>query len=168
MSMKHTNQSGFVVWILIVIGLILALTVMGFFTQNVKRAYSPSTGPTVVSNASTPEPVLPQEKEVLCGINIDSPTAGGTIKSPAVIQGYTNSGCGWEVVDGNLATVQLFSSSDVPVTTPIPVSLLGATTGDSVSFFTTLVYPDTASTLLGYLLFVHSGSGFTHKVDVKY
>lgn len=166
--MKHTNQSGFVVWILIVIGLILALTVMGFFTQNVKRAYSPSTQPQVVSSSDTPEPILPKEKEVLCGINVDTPVAGGTIKSPAVIQGYTNNGCGWEIVDGNLATVQLFSSSDVPVTTPIPVSLLGATTGETVSYFTTLVYPDTTSTLSGYLLFVHSGTGFTHRVDVKY
>jgi|JI8StandDraft_1071087.scaffolds.fasta_scaffold44885_3 hypothetical protein len=167
--MKHTNQSGFVVWILVVIGLILALTVMGFFTQNVKRAYGPtSNSPEVVSNPTTPTPTLPVEKPVLCGINVDTPVEGGTIKSPAVIQGYTNNGCAWEVVDGNLATVQLFTSSDVPVTTPIPVSLLGSTNAETVSFFTTLVYPDTTSALSGYLLFVHSGTGFTHKVSVKY
>lgn len=168
-TMKHTNQSGFVVWILIVVGLILALTVMGFFTQNVKRAYNTTETdePTVVSNPTTPTITPPTEPVVECGLNVETPKEGATMQSPAVIQGYTN-GCGWEVVDGNLATVQLYTSAGVAVTTPIPVSLLGSTSGATVSFFTTLVYPDSAATSSGYLLFVHSGSGFTKQVNVKY
>ncbi len=168
-SMKHTNQSGFVVWILVVVGLILALTVMGFFTQNVKRAYTTpgADEPTVVSNPATPTVTPPEEPVVECGLNVETPKVDTTMQSPAVIQGYTT-GCGWEVVDGNLATVQLFTAAGVAVTTPIPVSLLGSTTGTTVSFFTTLVYPDTASALSGYLLFVHMGSGFTKQVNIKY
>ncbi|MBP6911597.1 MAG: hypothetical protein KBB88_00120 [Candidatus Pacebacteria bacterium] len=169
MHMKNTHHSGFVIWILAIIGLVLALTIMGFFSQNVQRAYGPA--PEETKTVFTTAPTVPSppvaKPEVVCGINIEAPLPDSKVKSPLVVQGYAN-GCGWEVVDGKLATVQLFTSSDVPITTAIPVSLLGSTTGNTISFFTTLVYPDTPENLSGYLYFVHSGTGLTTKLNVKY
>lgn len=167
--MHHTHEQGFVVWILAIVGLILALTIMGFFSQNIQRAYGPvpeETKTVVTSAPSLPTPP-PAKPEVVCGINIENPLPNATVKSPLVIQGYVN-GCGWEVTDEKLATVQLFNANDVPITTAIPVSLLGSTTGKTVSFFTTVVYPDTSDSLPGYLYFVHTGTGLTTKLDIRY
>ena len=81
---------------------------------------------------------------------------------------YVN-GCGWIANDTGLAYVGLYSSTGTAITTDVPVSIIGSTTGTSVSFVTTLVYPDTTSSLSGYLLFRSaSDPSLTYKRNVKY
>ena len=170
--MKSINSNrGFIAPLLMVIGLILCLVLIGFFSQNLKRAYTPvNPAVPVPSEVSTPKPEesTETENEVVCGIIVQTPTEGQSVGSPLVIQGYVN-GCGWIAGDAGVAYVGLYSSSDTAITTDVPVSIIGATTGTSVSFVTTLVYPDTTSSLSGYLLFRSAvDSSLTYKRNVKY
>lgn len=169
-----SHNRGFVSILLIIVGLLLALALIGFFTQNVKDTYdanllSPNPTSTItppVTSSSNPPPTAPPAQEV-CGLIVQTPAANASVSSPLVVQGYAN-GCGWDVVNGHLATVQLFSSTNVPVTTAVPVSLTTGGASGTAPFFTTLVYPDTSSALSGYLLFTHEGTVLTKRVDIKY
>jgi len=167
---QSTSQKGFIAPLLLVIGLILCLVLIGFFSQNIKHAYEP-VNPTVpipdevIVSADTDSPTA---NDIVCGIIVETPADNQSISSPLVIQGYVN-GCGWQASSNGIAYVGLYSASGTPLTTEIPVSVLGGGTTTTTSFVTTLVYPDTTSSLSGYLLFRNADdSSRTYKRDVKY
>lgn len=172
--MKRVNSNkGFIAPLLLIIGLILCLVLVGFFSQNIKHAYTP-VNPAVPIPESTISSTTPNESEssttddVVCGLIVQTPTEGQSVGSPLVVQGYIN-GCGWVASDAGVAYVGLYSSSGTAITTDVPVSIIGSSTGTSVSFVTTLVYPDTTSSLSGYLLFRSvNDSSLTYKRNVKY
>lgn len=170
---RASSKKGFIAPLLLIIGLILCLVLVGFFSQNIKHAYTPVSPavPVPESTISASKPEDPEEssgEDIVCGIIVQTPTEGQAVGSPLVVQGYVN-GCGWIANDTGLAYVGLYSSTGTAITTDVPVSIIGSTTGTSVSFVTTLVYPDTTSSLSGYLLFRSaSDPSLTYKRNVKY
>lgn len=90
------NEGKILSVIIIIVGLILCLTVLGFWRQDSEYG--------LISYRKTLN--LP------CGITVYGPKDGDEPKTPLRVYGYAN-GCGWDLENGSIGTVEVLASNGI-------------------------------------------------------
>lgn len=91
------DSRGMVVGIIVIIlGILVALFMIGFFTEN--RPFGLGNYRSILN--------LP------CGLTVNTPKPDASVSFPLTVGGYAN-GCGWEDIDGSVGSIDVLDSNGV-------------------------------------------------------
>jgi hypothetical protein len=148
----HIREQGITSWIIIFVGLAMALFVLGFFRS--ERSFMGTLNYKTMLK-------LP------CGVSIREPKEeGAKIVFPYTVSGYIN-GCGWEAQGAAAGTVQIFDRHGRALTGEVPLTIPSDSTEMPFFWKTTLSLESAPTTDSGSIVF-RSISGLTKAIAVTF
>ncbi len=166
-------QKGFSNVLLVVIGVIIALAAIGFFTiSSVPHSNTTSSPGVILPNDSTSQPQpdstsspqatpslpptpTPPAPVAACGINIASPASNEVVGPVINIAGYIDGACHWTPFEAQAGTVRAYNSNGLPLSSTSILSVSGDWTQLPANFTAKLTINTPAHTATGYLLFTN-------------
>lgn len=155
-------KKGFSNVLLVVIGVIIGLAAIGFFTVKgtAPKSYSPTPYTTPSSNPTpTPAPIFtpptpaPVGPATACGIIIASPVANAVVGPVVNIAGYVDGACHWSPFEGQAGTVRAYNSNGLPVSATSILTVSGDWMQLPANFTAKVTINTPPQTPTGYLLF---------------
>lgn len=133
------NRGVILALIVIVIGIVLSLVLLGFFTGQ---------HPYGLKNSS-------DFVKVSCGLTVKTPVKYQTVKFPFLVTGYTN-GCGWEPVNESVGTLTVLGENG----TLLAKGAITTTDTLQPNYFEVTVDIPTPNFIKGTFIFENGKTGF--------
>lgn len=136
--MNYKSERGFMTWILIIIGVLIVLVLVGYFSVDRKKTEDSG--------------VLPRAVQPNCGLVVNQPLENSKVIFPLQVSGYLKS-CNVSPITGNYGTVQVIDSNALLLSAEVHLPIVGNWVGQPAPF-SVLVTPKTKPTTdSGFLVF---------------
>ncbi len=158
------NQKGFSNVLLVIIGVVIGLAAIGFFTvknsapksdNSTPYPVSDGANPTQLAPISTPPAPAPSGPAVACGISIDSPVINEVVGPIINVSGSIDGACHWTPFEGQAGTVRAYNSNGQPVSSTEILTVSGNWMQLPVNFTAKVTINTPPHTATGYLLFMN-------------
>ncbi len=180
-------QKGFSNVLFVIIGVILGLAAIGFFTISTAPHSNTTSSPGVISPPQTdstsstnsgqtnppqttpslpPAPVSPPAV-VACGIYITSPSINQMIVGTANIAGYIDGKCHWSAFEAQAGTAQIYNSNNQSISAKVPLTVSGNWMQMPAYFTAKLSMTAAPHTPTGYILFTNEDPSGNFPVTYK-
>lgn len=143
--MKRNYERGVIHWVMIIIGILIVLTLVGYFAAD--------------KSGEKQSGALPRSSQPNCGLVIENPKENTRVSFPLKVSGYLKS-CNTSPLSSEFGTVQLLDGTGVAIGSEVELPIVGNWVGQP-SYFSVFVSSFAKPTTdTGFLLFVnHNKSG---------
>ena len=142
--MKRNREGGVVHWFIIIIGVLIVLTLIGYFT---------------VDKSGKTNGAVTKANQNDCGLVIDKPKENSIVTFPILISGYLKS-CDISPITSKYGTVHLIDASGATVSPEVKLPITGNWVGQPAPFYAILTPSKKPQSGSGFLIFInHDKSG---------
>lgn len=139
--MKRTHESGVVNWIIIIIGLLIVLTLVGYFTSD-------------RSDRKKDEGTLAPINQPDCGLVVQQPQENSLVTFPVAVSGYLRS-CDRTPFSSEHGTVKLLDANGKVIGPEMDLLIVGNWVGQPATFSVFVPAKTAPQTGTGFLVFTN-------------